>query len=132
MRGVDTGRLVTLYEGGSPPSDLALQFKVSQDTVKRLLRKNGVSIRPQGRPVGWRKLDSKEIERRKRIALRSNTWERYRKKAGLPAKYNARLDRRYGVRLACFLCKTKVSTETGRINGYRRQLCRRCFRRLPK
>jgi hypothetical protein len=129
VNGTDVAKLVTLYEEGSPPSDLASRFGVSQERIRRVLRKNGVQVRPQGRPKGWRKLTEREIARRIAAGIVSTTWEDYRAKARLRKTYNVRLDRRYGVRLACFNGDGNISVGTGRVKGYVRQLCEECLRR---
>lgn len=132
MPAVDIEALVTSYSAGTPPSDLATKFHVSPGRVKRILRERGVAIRPQGRPVGWRKLSPEQIEERRRVGLKSQTWKEYAETLKLPPEYNPRLDRRFGVRLACFLCGQNESVTTGYINGYRRQLCRSCKRKSEK
>lgn len=120
-------RALRLYEKYGRVLPVAKELGVSPPKVSRVLRANGVRVRPRtGRPP----ITEVEWARRRKIASASRSWPEYAKRAGLLQVKNPAEHRLHGVRLGCwFRCGRIGETTTGIVGtgSGQRPVCRPCL-----
>lgn len=105
---------------GATANLVSKETGIPYTSVREIARSAGVAH------VGKPGVPPEEVLRRKDIAATCLTWAEYAVVAGLADVTNPKQDRRLGVRLLCWKCRTRVSSTAGYVDGLRRALCGRC------